>query len=303
MSMSGSDDKNDIFVHEWTSAKTLWHRYRGDVADPDLKKELDEYFGQSQPGGGWEKLHRAEQIIGMYLDSDQLKLEYNNLLALAKSQKLPSLSTFESYERSFFGVGGSVSQRRGACLALLYALQSHFVELRLERKLKVVAANRLLWVGTALVAAIVLINGVMEVSRPHVGDTRILAVVFAMGVLGAIFSRVAAFQTKFSTLRLETDTGQFHGRVLLVRLLYGGIGAIIFYYVLRSGLLHSHFVPDWSVLDVSRPPTGVSPQKLAPTPALVPAPATEWSKLLVWSFVAGFSERLVSKSLDKVGSE
>ena len=303
--MSDSDEKNDIFVHEWTSAKTLWHQYRGAIADPDLKKELEEYFGQPQPVGGWEKLHRAEQIIGMYLDSDQLKLKYNNLLALAKSRKLPSLSMFESYERSFFGVGGSVSQRRGAYLALLYVLQSYFVELRLERKLKTVTANRLLAAGGVLVVAIAMIHCVTAVSRPHLADpVMILAVVFGMGVFGAFFSRVATFQTNFSTLRFETIAGEFHRRVLWVRLLYGGIGAIVFYYILRSGLFHSHFVPDWSVmdvshpvLDVSRPPSEASSDKFAPTPV------SEWSKLLVWSFVAGFSERLVSGSLDKVGSE
>jgi len=123
-------------------------------------------------------------------------------------------------------------------------------------------------------------------------------------VFGAFFSRVATFQTNFSTLRFETIAGEFHKRVLWVRLLYGGIGAIVLYYILRSGLFHSHFVPNWSVLDVrrtvldvSRPPCEVSSDILAPTPV------TEWSKLLVWSFIAGFSEQFVSKSLDKVGSE
>jgi hypothetical protein len=295
-SMPDGDEKNDLFVHEWTSLKTLWHQYQGAITDARLREELEKYFGREQPEGGWEGLNRAEQIIGMYLDPDQLKLEYNNLLALAKSRKLPSLSMFESYERSFFGVGGSVSQRRGAYLALLYTLQSRFVELRLERKLKAAAAYRLLWVGIVLVAAIATIH--WAVSRPHLGDPMmVLAVVFGMGVFGAFFSRVATFQTNFSTLRFETVAGEFHRRVLWVRMLYGGIGAIVFYYILRSGLVHSHFVPDWSVLDVSRPPSEVSSDKLAPTPA------TEWSKLLVWSFFAGFSEQFVSKSLDKVGSE
>jgi hypothetical protein len=303
--MTGSDEKNDIFVHEWTSTKTLWHRYRGAVADPDLKKELEEYFGQSQPVGGWEKLHRAEQIIGMYLDSDQLRLGYNNLMALARSQKLASLPMFESYQSGFFGVGGSVHLRRGAYLALLYALQSHFVELRLERKLKTVTANRLLVAGLVVVAAIAMIHLITAVCKPHLGDPIIiLAVVFVMGVSGAFFSRVATFQTSFSTLRFETIAGEFHKRVLWVRLLYGGIGAVVFYHILRSGLAHSHFVPEWSVMDVSRrvldvshPPSEVSPGKLALTPA------TEWSKLVVWSIIAGVSERFVSKSLDKVGSE
>jgi hypothetical protein len=300
--MSDSDEKNDVFVHEWISAKTLWHQCCGAAADTDLKtdadlkKEMEEYFRPSQPVGGWGNLNRAEQIIGMYLDSDQLGLEYNNLMALAKSRRLASLSMFESYQRSFFGVGGSVHQRRGAYLALLYTLQSGFVESRLERKLRTVAAGRLLAAGCVLVAAIAMIHWVTEVYGPHAGDTMILAVVFGMGIFGAFFSRVATFQTNFSTLRFETITGQFHRRVLFVRLLYGGIGAVLFYYILRSGLIHGHLIPDLSMLDTNLQPSKVSPGGLAPTPA------TEWSKLLVWSFVAGFSERLVSNSLDKIGS-
>jgi len=305
MSMSDSDEKNDIFVHEWTSAKTLWHQYRGAIADPDLKKELEEYFGQSQPVGGWEKLYRAEQIIGMYLDSDQLMFGYNNLMALARSQKLRSLPMFESYQSSFFGVGGSVHLRRGAYLALLYALQSHFVELRLERKLKTVTARRLLVAGCLLVAVIAMVHCGTRVFRPHFVDPiLVLAAVFATGVFGAFFSRVTTFQTSFSTLRFETIAGEFHGKVLWVRLLYGGIGAIVFYYILRSGHVHSHFIPDWSVLDTSRPVLDVSRlTSEVPSGKLVTTPANEWPKLLVWSFFAGFSEQFASKSLDKVGSE
>jgi hypothetical protein len=134
--MANHTAKNDVFVHEWTSVKTLWHRYCGAVTDVRLQEELEKYFGREQPEGEWEGLDRAEQIIGIYLDSDQLKIEYNNHLTLARSQKMKSLSMFESYESSFFGIGGSVDQRRGAYLALLHALQSHFVELRLERKLR-----------------------------------------------------------------------------------------------------------------------------------------------------------------------
>jgi hypothetical protein len=294
--MANHTAKNDVFVHEWTSVKTLWHRYCGAVTDVRLQEELEKYFGREQPEGEWEGLDRAEQIIGIYLDSDQLKIEYNNHLTLARSQKMKSLSMFESYESSFFGIGGSVDQRRGAYLALLHALQSHFVELRLERKLKAVAACRLLAIGVVLVALMVIVHLVTEVGS-HIGDRMIPAVVFAVGVLGAFFSRVTTFQTNSTALRFEAITADFHKRVLYVRLLYGGIGAVVFYHILRSGLAHTHFLPDWAVLDTRCHPSEVPAEKFPLTPA------TELSKLLFWSFFAGFSERFVSSSLDKIGSE
>jgi hypothetical protein len=119
-----------------------------------------------------------------------------------------------------------------------------------------VAACRLLAIGVVLVALMVIVHLVTEVGS-HIGDRMIPAVVFAVGVLGAFFSRVTTFQTNSAALRFEAITADFHKRVLYVRLLYGGIGAVVFYYILRSGLAHTHFLPDWAVLDTRCHPSEV----------------------------------------------
>ena len=136
--MSDGKEKNAIFLHEWTTLRTLWHQIRSSIGDEDaLVKELTKYFGEAPlppERGGWEDLNRAEQMVGLLLDPVRLRFEYRNLLQLAQSRKLPALSTFESDERHLFQDSLSatptqeiVDRQRSAYLALLYSLQSGFV--------------------------------------------------------------------------------------------------------------------------------------------------------------------------------
>lgn len=80
----------------------------------------------------------------------------------------------------------------------------------------------------------------------------------------------------------------YQWRMLFLRILYGMIGAIVFYYFIRSGLLGGTAFP---VLTRAPPTDGVT--------GSIPAPSQDIAKLIVWSFLAGFSERLVSDALNR----
>ena len=112
--------------------------------------------------------------------------------------------------------------------------------------------------------------------------------VATFGILGAYFRRLLSFQAKLSTLDFEDVVNIYEMRPLLVRLLYGMIGAIVFYYVLRS----ARVCP--SILGCP------ADAKSAATDFKMLLATSELSKLLVWSFLAGFSERLLPDTLDGV---
>jgi hypothetical protein len=302
-SMSDGDEKNDVLDHEWTTLRSLWDRCSSTTTtvDPALRAELEGYFsGARKPseGGGWDELNRAEQIVGMYLGPDQIRIEYDNLLELAQSRKLPSIATFKCYKVQFFGPGGTLDDQRLAYLSLLYSLQSVFVEARFERKLRKVTARRLLTTGIVLIIGTMALHLTMQlIKKPGGVDLLTLVIVATMGILGAFFSRVATFQTSFSTLRFSDITNSYQRWVLWVRLVYGGLGAIVFCYLMRSGLLSSSVFPDWRVVDAP------DASRLMVEASAGKTVITEWSKLVVWSFIAGFSERFVSSSLDKIDSK
>ena len=95
----------------------------------------------------------------------------------------------------------------------------------------------------------------------------------------------------------------YQSRMLYVRLLYGMSGEIIFYFLLRSGLLGGSAFPDLSQVSVGEhivwkfTPTGAGQNleagKLDPSGLTILMPTPDFAKLVVWSFLAGFSERLV----------
>lgn len=302
--MSEGNEKRSIFFHEWTTLKTLWQQIRPSIKAGDVfGEELNKYF-ENEPlppeKGGWEDLNRAEQIVGVLLDWVRLKFEYDNLLQLARSRKLSALATFENYEKRYFQDSIStepsdtaLNHQRAAYFAVLYSLQSGFVEDRFERQLKSAVAWRLSVAGGGLLALILVLQTVQDV-HDNAGCTdlfRLMAVI-GMGVIGAFFSRLTRFEIDYSTLRFPDITKHYRLWVLVVRLLCGGIGAVIFYFLLRSGMLKSSLLPDWDALDMRHVPAD---------PKL--SPIAEWSKIMVWSFLAGFSERLVSSSLDKMAAK
>jgi hypothetical protein len=100
------------------------------------------------------------------------------------------------------------------------------------------------------------------------------AIVF--GALGAIFSRLIRFETRYGLIDYDEAVSTFVGRSLNLRQVVGAIGALVLFFAIFGDLIGGKLFPD--------------------IPALLSA--GQWisdnlAKLIVWSFLAGFSERLV----------
>ena len=331
--MAKGEDKNEIIAHEWTTLETLWEGCKGNVAEPERKRiqelfpvEADRWRSGAEQ---WGKLNQAEQLVGMHLSGHQLAIEYDTLLALARSRGLSSIATHEANKKLFDGATDEAKpEQRAAYLALLHDLQSSFIETRFNRRLRRETAQRLFCFGLGVLglaiaplvvfwlvhkADILAPGGVASAhqlfsSAPVFG----LATVMGFGVLGAYFSRLMAFQTKLATLSFEEVMNLYQTRVLLVRLVVGLIGALIFYYVLRAGLVAGTAFPDLSRISVGEQlvwklgSDGIAASqngKLVPSGLTILAPTTELAKLIVWSFLAGFSERLISDTLERTEAQ
>ncbi len=85
-------------------------------------------------------------------------------------------------------------------------------------------------------------------------------------------------------------------QILLIPV-YGGIFALVLYLAFLSGIVEGALFPRLSVPDFGNPPSTQDMKNLFT--ATYPSTGVDLAKLIFWSFVAGFSERLVPQIISK----
>jgi hypothetical protein len=139
--------------------------------------------------------------------------------------------------------------------------------------------------------AFLFVSGYVESSASH-GPVFLfrtypgLMVAMASGFFGATFSMLAQSQTRAAEGTLDDLRHAAAWRTLLVRGCVGLGGAAILYFFFRSGLLEGALWPNLGQVSFESLGTHNVPNK-------------HWCLLIIWSFLAGFSETLVPSILSK----
>lgn len=313
---------SEVQVLEWKQAEILWRIRKADTTfspDPVISAELDRIFYDgngdlNQPD--WSRINEAESLLGGVLSEAQLRSQYSILLTLAAARSLGSLNSYPG--RAAFAAL-SVDEKHDIYGALLYELQSEFIGGRFMRRLRTEAASTLLRYGIIVAAVTICIpflwlfftwlslpEKALAAGGPVINETiLVLLAVACAGALGALFSRAMKFQTDIASLTFDIVVQTYVSRMLCLRLLCGVIGAIFFYFficgkfvggnlfpILTSGMITEQTI--WT-LHLAGPVTKAKAYDLKATSDL--SPTVEFAKLVVWSFLAGFSERLVPDTL------
>ncbi|CCE05653.1 membrane hypothetical protein [Bradyrhizobium sp. STM 3843] len=112
------------------------------------------------------------------------------------------------------------------------------------------------------------------------------------GFMGAIFSRLLTLQRQWDVMTLDELFNARTRSYIFLRATTGTLGALVIYFFLQSGLVKGSVFPNFEELGLNLKPLkdGWPSQVLLPSGGL--------SLLIMWSFIAGFSETLVSSVLD-----
>jgi hypothetical protein len=119
------------------------------------------------------------------------------------------------------------------------------------------------------------------------------------GILGGFVS-IQQRLPKVSGEELSLLSGSWF-QVLLIPI-YGGIFSLVLYVIFLSGIISGHFFPAFSIPPI--PETGVDSAYIKNfITNTYPASGTDLAKLIVWCFIAGFSERFVPQIITNVADK
>lgn len=187
---------------------------------------------------------------------------------------------------------------------LLRDTHNRYAERRSERAERAHVARRMTYLGFGLTAVIVgvflvLGTGWFAVAVEKMPFTDLvkynLIVTTFFGFLGAYLSRLIAFQNTAVALSVDDLENGYSWHFLMVRLLVGGLSSVILYFVISGHLIGGELFPApengasggfgdlWTVHNGAGMP--------------YEGPSANFAKLIVWCFIAGFSERFLPDSL------
>lgn len=289
----------------------LWLVVRDHVGEPDrglVQVSIDNLQRTDEPNRGL--LNQAELEVGRCLPETALHHEFLYSYEILYSHDSPKLQYFARQRDLLFSTAPLrpslrqvVLQKRVVFLELLGELQGSALSRRRELHRFAFVSGNLGAVGlTCLAIACVLLALIYQPLLHFPADASNcyrfgviflgLLVVISAGGLGAFFSRILNYQLRDKVPSVELIYQYFHQRVLFMRMVIGAIGALVFLALLASHLVNGDALPDIDKLGMA----------LGTPAAGVDVSGKDLAKLLIWLFVAGFSERLVPSSLDKAVS-
>ena len=276
---------------DWRSWAATPHQTHPDTAaafDGLLKVVLDE---QADLETRWRDAYLCEQLLGQVMPLERLIAEGDRRLFEAKALGMKSADDLGARWALLKQTNPADEPGLRAVYAtLLDDLHWLYNKRSLERKLRAAIARplfgRTLWTFLFCIAPFLLI----AVARASGSDpmaaapaefrTSLVCGYFAVafGALGAIFSRLTTFQARYAAIDYDEAASTFVAQSLNLRQVVGSVGSLIFLFAIFGGLVGGKLFPNVAALLQTGSPYSLT---------------EEFAKLVVWSFLAGFSERLV----------
>jgi hypothetical protein len=254
----------------------------------DVKKKLNDLFEKPKPT--WDDAYQIENQIAMLLTGECLRQEITARLREARTRNATEAAVLQTDYDALLKSNekeGRTSFDDVLHYFLLQVLENINWEKKLkflERKIRLQATRNTLWiVAVALVFVLLPYFPWPSWLRPANSWAYFsLYTALTFGLLGALFSRLINLQTSRSKLNLdELHNAKTCGYILL-RACIGACGALIVYFFLQSELVTSDMFPKFG-----KTTNGVESVSDGKNLAL----------LIIWSFIAGFSESLVPSVL------
>jgi hypothetical protein len=264
-----------------------------DLLDPKVT-ELPENWRN------WEIPNEIEILLVQLKLGADLDVALDSALLTAEKIAVPSFALLNKRRDAAL----DEPSKQALLAKLLRDTHNRYAARRSERAERAQVARRMTYLGLGLTAVIVgvfvvLGTGWFAVAVEKMPFTDLvkynLIVTTFFGFLGAFMSRLIAFQNTATQLSVDDLENGYSWQFLMVRLLVGGLSSVILYFIISGHLIGGELFP--SPDDGASGGFGALWTQHNGAGMPYEGPSANFAKLIVWCFIAGFSERFLPDSL------
>lgn len=245
---------------------------------PDALQRLKDLLDLKQPRS-WSEAYEIEQMLVHLFDEETLKTELGVRSLEARRTLHPPLA--DLYAREMTGAN-SPERQRGLLARLVNDLQWRYTVNEVKRRYSQEITSRTGWLFALALLFFAVWTAYTVLSKSASGDLHLLIFAALAGTWGATFSMLGSLKSRLTASELGDMKLMRPWVMLLSRALVGTGAGCVLYFFLRSGLLGGSAFPQLTTLDTA----DVVPRK-------------DLALLIIWCFIAGFSEKLVPSILEK----
>ena len=247
---------------------------------PDALERLKGLLSPTHPRS-WSDAYEIEQMLVHLFDEETLKTELGVRSLEAHRTLPPPLA--DLYARELMGVN-STERQRGLLARLVNDLQWRYTVNEVKRRYSQDITSRTGWLFALALLFFAVWTAYIVLSKSPSGDLHLLIFAALAGTWGATFSMLGSLKSRLTASELDDMKLMRPWVMLLSRALIGTGAGCVLYFFLRSGLLGGSAFPQLTTIDSA----DVARKDLA--------------LLIIWCFIAGFSEKLVPSILEKTES-
>lgn len=276
----------------------------------------DASAGRFNEDSAWTEAYRLQRIMALAEPADTILPEIERRLDEARTEGIanePQLRTqFESVSAKTIDTStnppsllpGGEAALRAVLINILEDLHWHNQRKFYSRPLLKKYGKNIVWVAFGAFAGLILpyayIYAVYSLSYPAspLPMQKMawvpLYTAMAAGVFGAAFSRLLYVQVNGAKMSLGEIKEGGGGQAIVARCIVGMCGALFVFFFLQSGIAEGSLFPNFLTLNIVDYPAFNDDEKgKVGTDLRLILPNKSLSLLVVWCFLAGFSERLV----------